>query len=380
MSVLNILRRLDAYLTPGSKPPGSQQKPLQVPVKPQSREPVKVQPVIAVVPRAKTVPQAEVIEPIQDFSAQLLAADSVDECMALYRNTTSESSEERLVIEKIERLATSFDEWQEVAENTAADSTLGVRAYDRMSKLAKNLFEWLAVYNGVTDPALKEQAAQHISKIVSETGDWDALDGELTDGDELMSRLTGIRISTLATLAECEELYGAVAEDSSHAESIIRRIRECTEPLVEWVSAYENHSDADRFTDALLEGMLARVVTPSDWVSVIEVTDAVDSDMKKVREELEKVVWSKEEWETFRKEVPSDYDDEDFATLKIMDYYTEVPELISFYLDCCAEWDLQDETLDAMRARIVERASASEAKIIALLTDDDALRDKAEGK
>jgi hypothetical protein len=350
----------------------------------------------------------------KSFAEELGEARTVTDCIHLYQKSASGSTDEASVIEKINRIALTFEDWDNVFDNVATDSSLASRAIERMSnlaqsfdqwgeligqlskdaslapvrerclsemsKLAGSLSEWRSIYDEASSGQVKSLAMRNIVAAAKKENAWDDAISDLSDDDPLRDMVASERAGSLQTLEECESLYDELSADSPYLDRVLEKIATCTEPLADWVTMYDNRSDVDRLTDTLLAGMIARASTVEDWISVVESTDNVDDDRDKVREILGKISWSKEQWEAFRSDSPSDGGHEDFASLKLLQYCDDLGDTIELYITCRDEFSLDDETMDKLREAIISKATASELKILDLLSGDDDLQSLAHQK
>ena len=143
---------------------------------------------------------------------------------------------------------------------------------------------------------------------------------------------------------------------------------------------YSNHPNVDGFTDTLLAKAMTLAKTPKDWSCIWDAVDNVDDEEeKKVLEALKAITtWTKAEWEELNGMADSESALESVVYIKLLDFYTDAPSIVRFYLDCEDESGREDDVMQAIRDKLFSLTTREEAKLIEMLSDDEDLREAAE--
>lgn len=388
-----LLKRLDDWGRPGVGNVHTH----QIKEAPQKTEPVE----------AVTLPSfASLVKNRQ--TNPLPRAETIEDCIRSYMLAMSGSPEEEQIASRITKLAITFDDWMRVISETAHDSPLGKHAAGRLNSLAKTfeqwellaiesdkdallaetsakctlqmastakyIEDWLKVYERSTDPATREIAVQNICQLAARDDSWDEALEDIPKGDSLHGTALEWRLKEADTIGECESLFDSMPEDCPEELllQIARKLEASTEPLDDWINAYDDRSTQDLFTDGLLDGILRITTTVDDAISVIESVDESDDSIRsKVYSTISRLPWEQKDWQDFRDRVSDGEDGRDFATSHLLRFATTAPDVLSLYLDALNEWNLADETLDMILTKLASLVTVNEARLIVCLEDED---------
>ena len=374
----------------------------------------------SVPPKQRAEPERFRLAPIvtaETFAARLEDADTLDKCIRLYQNTPDNSSEERQVIGKMNKLASSFEDWEAILNGTAPDTELGKRALERlealavgfeqweslhtlasndnalsplrlkclvgMRNLAQTIEEWRRVYELSGTLSLEHvRATEKLCELAKAENAWDDVTDGLSDDDPLHAKALEERLKGVASMADCESLYDDIGEDHPSVPALLEKVKTCTEPLGDWIEIYSNRNELDKFSDTLLEKAMGLAKNPDDYIALMEAAEnAHDDDAEKVLTAIRSVKWTKAQWEELRDGAGENNTLENGAFIQLIGFCKTTPEVLEFYLDYVENWDTDDDVVEKMLERLFSVTTLEETKIISILaTEDDALREAAEAR
>lgn len=291
------------------------------------------------------------------FSLTITMWSGLSRCIGDYRSAIPGSPEESQALARVSKMAVSFSDWLEVLEGISPHTDLGKLAIERLLAIATDTDDWSELLERVN----KDTALEYLRQ-------------------ECMSNLRK-SVAYATSLSAVIDTYDGLDSDSLLIAPLMEMLAKCTEPFSDWCDAYNDRSDVDDFSDALLKRALALVQTPDEWIRLWAVAEnACTEDLDIVREAFGRIAWNKEAWEQLRNN-SEDGSELEVAGLKgMIGLLGTATDAVEFYLDYIDRWIEDDEVLEALHERILALATPGETKIIALVAEQDGLREAAQKK
>jgi len=303
-------------------------------------------------------------------------ARSFDDWHNIALSVGQKSALGELAQKRLKEIASNFEQFCRVAELEGLETAYRDMFIQKALSHAKTVAECVRLMNRLDHGSdAHKLVIVKIQSLATTADDWKELTDVLEETDPLRSVAFQKRVELSMTVDDLHDLFEDLPSNDPREQTVLNHLRSLNLPLSEWTAIREDDDKYDDFKEIAVEKEIELTTDPDELVDLLEaIADDFTDAAEKLKTKLTGMGFSIEKWRELAEGCTSQ--DSEIATLlwmEVVKLTATAAALIELHhdLENDGEEDQDDSVFEAIETKFIELATLSELRIVSKLSADD---------